>query len=180
MITPAMAREMLAMPARRGSIIDRSLIEDRGHSTPCRIFTGRLDRNGYGLVGRMGLGKQRIHRISYIAHVGPIPEGLVIDHLCRQTACWNPTHLEAVTPEENTRRMMPHHPEIADNLRRMRSPRVNLPTEPRRPSQRTHCKRGHEFTPANTAMQQQGRWQLCVTCRNENQRRARARKAEAA
>jgi hypothetical protein len=46
----------------------------------------------------------RAHRFAYELLVGPIPEGLVIDHLCRNRRCVNPAHLEPVTAEENWRR----------------------------------------------------------------------------
>ena len=60
-------------------------------------------RNGYGAAAFDG--KQHLaHRLSYTVFVGPIPEGLEIDHLCRNWACVNPAHLEAVTHEVNNRR----------------------------------------------------------------------------
>jgi hypothetical protein len=67
----------------------------------------------HGGYGRMTItapdGTQRstpAHRASYEAHVGPIPEGLELDHLCRNAACCNPSHLEPVTRQENVRRAL--------------------------------------------------------------------------
>jgi len=69
----------------------------------CWNWTGYLNRAGYGRFmheGRMQLS----HRVSYETLVASIPEGLVIDHLCRNPRCVNPDHLEPVTKAENTRR----------------------------------------------------------------------------
>lgn len=74
----------------------------------CWEWTGFVTR-GYGYLGKggssdSGTGTHLVHRFSYELHVGPIPEGLTIDHLCANTRCVNPAHLEPVTLAENTRR----------------------------------------------------------------------------
>ena len=77
---------------------------DCGYATPCWIWggiRGPLYRN-VRLNGRYRL----VHRASYEQFVGPIPEGAHIDHLCRETRCIRPDHLEAVTPRENQRRAL--------------------------------------------------------------------------
>lgn len=83
---------------------------------------------GYGhfrFEGRMVMA----HRWAYEAMVGPIPEGLEIDHLCRNRPCVRPDHLEAVKSRENVLR--------SDGLAAQYA-------------QRTHCNKGHEFTLENT------------------------------
>jgi hypothetical protein len=69
----------------------------------CWLWNGRPGRNGYG---RISIGNRvlYVHRVSYEHHVGPIPAGLTIDHLCRVRLCVRPDHLEPVTRAENTRR----------------------------------------------------------------------------
>jgi hypothetical protein len=80
------------------------LEEDRGHSTPCWIWQLSLHaRTGYGAKKTNGV-STLAHRAVYEHHVGPIPDGLELDHLCRVRACVNPAHLEPVTHKENVRR----------------------------------------------------------------------------
>lgn len=113
----------------------------------CWMWEGKSFR-GYGVFLR---GKSS-HVYSYELHKGPIPAGLQIDHLCRNTICGNPDHLEAVTPRENLRRRI-----------------LNL---------KTHCPQGHEYTPENTYYPP-GPGRQCKMCRCLLQRRLRAeRKAK--
>lgn len=112
--------------------------------TDCRIWTGRIDRHGYGQIkigGRNGR-PHAAHRVSYETEIGPIPEGLVIDHLCRVRNCVNPSHLEPVSNEENVRR---GHKDREVHLR---------------------CRNGHARTVANTYRTPAGD-RDCRTCHNE-------------
>lgn len=67
----------------------------------CWLWQGCLNVRGYGQLGK---GSRAAHRVFYERHVGPIPEGLTIDHLCRVRHCVNPAHMEPVTVAENVRR----------------------------------------------------------------------------
>lgn len=70
---------------------------------PCWLWTSRQDRDGYGRFAVEGK-DFRAHRFAYKDLVGPIPDGLTIDHLCRVPGCVNPAHMEPVTAGENKRR----------------------------------------------------------------------------
>ena len=73
-------------------------------SDECWLWTGSLDGNGYGtffLDGRV----RRAHRVSYAWKVGPIPDGMEVDHVCRIRNCVKPAHLRAVTRAENTQNL---------------------------------------------------------------------------
>lgn len=99
------------------------------------------------------------HRLAYDVLVSSIPDGLTIDHLCRNRLCCNPDHLEVTTLRENIRRAYEHRPPST------------LPT---------HCLRGHEYTSENTRTWLRANGQASRTCREcEADYRAR-RKAAAA
>lgn len=72
-------------------------------SCGCWVWLGQQNRNGYGRFKRRG---ERImaHKYFFQLYKGPIPEGLVLDHLCKVRACVNPNHLEPVTVQVNTLR----------------------------------------------------------------------------
>jgi hypothetical protein len=66
----------------------------------CWLWTGLKASGGYGRIKIDGT-HQQVHRVAYEMHIGPIPDGLQLDHLCRNKACVNPDHLEPVTQREN-------------------------------------------------------------------------------
>lgn len=74
----------------------------------CWVWTGARNPKGYGSVSSGTKNRSMLaHRKAYEATKGQIPDGLQIDHLCRNTSCVNPAHLEAVTGAENMRRRYP-------------------------------------------------------------------------
>lgn len=137
----------------------------------CWIWTKAKQTNGYGSIG-VGHSKSKlVHRASYEAFVGPIPDGMTLDHechteatdceggkTCRHRPCVNPDHLTPVTSAENNRRGL--------------SPAaVN--------GRRTHCVNGHLLDEANTIVKRDGH-RNCRTCQYASNRdRYRRRKQEA-
>lgn len=116
--------------------------------TGCWNWQGSIDPDGYGKVTRLLNGESfaLAHRFYYTLFVGPIPDELALDHLCRNRRCVNPDHLEPVTWQENI----------------LRSPIAPAA----RQAQQTHCKHGHEFTPENTVRYPSNlNRRYCRTCR---------------
>lgn len=72
----------------------------------CWLWTGYTNSCGYGLIKTRGDNQRArvVHRVIYESLIGPLPEGMVLDHLCRVRRCVNPDHMEVVSPEENNRR----------------------------------------------------------------------------
>lgn len=122
----------------------------------CWIWQGSLDADGYGRFSLRGRAFQA-HRISYTAAHGSIPEGLVIDHLCRNRACVRPDHLEPVTNAVNI-------------LRGVSFSAVNASKE--------FCDNGHPFDAINTYMAPGG-WRRCRACHKASDDRYQERKREA-
>jgi HNH endonuclease len=122
----------------------------RGEADACWLWRGSKVTKGYG---RFGVGGRSVgaHRVAYELLVGPIPEGLTLDHLCRVRACVNPAHLEPVTNRENVLRG------------------VGISAKHAR---KTHCNHGHELTPENT--ETNGNHRRCVTCRRKRDEKRRA------
>lgn len=67
----------------------------------CWLWPGSKSHDGYGKIRRDGR-TQLVHRVAYELHVGPVPDGLALDHTCHTRACFNPAHLEPVTPTQNS------------------------------------------------------------------------------
>lgn len=116
----------------------------------CWEWRGAMFSNGYGRFDRRGPRKICMaHRLVYEYVKGPIPEGLDLDHLCRNRACVNPDHLEPVTRQVN---LMRGETLSGANARK------------------THCKNGHAFTPDNLSPEFPGR-RVCLICRTANRKR---------
>jgi hypothetical protein len=119
-------------------------VDDAG----CWIWQRAMNHDGYGQLsgGKKSEGtftSVKAHRWFYEHFVGPIPEGMTIDHLCCVRACVNPDHLEVVTHAENCRRAA---------------------------ARRTHCSHGHEYTAENTRIDSGGQ-RRCRTCASAHTRK---------
>src|SRR3990167_8003727 len=80
--------------------------------TGCWEWTGAIIQNGYGQLKGASDRVEYSHRVAYQLFYGEIPEGLTIDHLCRNRKCVNPLHLEAVSNQENILRSEEHTSEL--------------------------------------------------------------------
>ena len=128
--------------------------------TGCWVWYGCMTKKGYGMIavdapGRKPFGTSA-HRVFFIAECGAIPEGLVIDHLCLNKRCVNPSHLEPVTSAVNISRAHKGVPE----------------------KRLTHCARGHEVGPENTYYIKDGRRECRACARPRKNAWQRIRRAQ--
>ena len=122
----------------------------------CTLWSRSLTEDGYGRVWA-GDRVRRAHVMAYVFYHGhPVPEGHEVDHLCGNRACFNPTHLEAVSHRENL-------------LRGNTIAAIN--------AAKTHCPRGHELSGDNLIQSMLRRYgkRSCRTCANERSRVYRRR-----
>ena len=120
---------------------DRFLAKIVAYPHGCWIWQASTTHNGYGqfwVGGRM----VKAHRFAYEMFVGPIPEGLELDHLCRVRNCVNPAHMEPVTHAENVRR--------GESFSAINAGK-------------THCPHGHAYDAENTYVKPNG-WRHCRAC----------------
>lgn len=141
-------------PNRRTPVMQRILAKAEQGENGCWNFTGYLQPKGYGTI-QIGRKNTTAHRAMYEAIYGELPDDLVVDHLCRNRACVNPMHLEPVSIRENN----------------LRSPISKATVN----GQKTHCPRGHEYTPENTRLQKSRTGGVkplrsCKECRREQDR----------
>lgn len=123
----------------------------------CLLWTGPLDRDGYGGFWLRGA-TRRAHRVAWFDANGEVADGFVVNHTCRQRSCVNPQHLHLVTVQENA-------------MKDSSSPAyVN--------SQKTTCPKGHEYDGVEMSHGRQIR--VCKTCRREQARVAAKRRYAAA
>ncbi len=115
-------------------------------ATPCWEWHGYTGPNGYGYFAIDRNVVRLAHRTAYELFSGAIPEGLQLDHLCRNRACCNPDHLEPVTSSDNNRR-----------------------GESGSWARPDHCKHGHPFDEKNTRMYRG--WRQCRACDRIRNRR---------
>lgn len=163
--TPAKARELCGKHYQRGRkagtldlLPPRSEWErfwEKVEIGDCWVWQAGTT-TGYGSFSQDGRVKKLAHRWAWETLVGPVPEGLDLDHLCRNRACVNPDHLEPVTRRENLLRGATLSAFAAFI---------------------THCPRGHEYTETNTYRNKRGH-RFCRRCAADWSHAARERRKQ--
>ena len=134
-------------------MLDRLFLKHVEKTENCWNWIGSISTEGYGNLGRNINGKgvnYKAHRYAYQNSVGPIPDGMCLDHICRNRRCVNPAHLRVVTRRENA---------IQNSLGRTA---VN--------AKKTHCPKGHPYDGVYTWPSKKGN-RYCLLCRRANNRK---------
>lgn len=182
--------------------LDRLWAKIVKQSTPCWTWIGGRAEGGYGKF-KIEYRTAIAHRVVYEILHGPIPEGMTLDHGCKNILCVNPDHMEVVTAVVNSQRIVNSnrgktecpsgHEYNAENTiytkqrsgakhricricrnasakrQRERLDRVTPVRTLNHNSLKTHCKRGHEFTLANTYLAANGNSRRCIACKRERE-----------
>jgi hypothetical protein len=119
----------------------------------CHFWTGPLDRDGYGAF-YLRRKNRRAHRVAWYEVHGEIPEGMVVNHICKTRNCVNVQHLQIVTPRENTL-----HDSVTVSA-------IN--------ARKTHCPRGHEYDRIYST-RRGGKSRYCSICDQAKRKRLRAK-----
>lgn len=160
-------------------LIDRWFTTPDGIESPCMEWQGHIGvttkRGGYGKFTYVASHPQKCmaaHRWSYEHFEGPIPKGLVLDHLCLYPACVNPLHLEPVTVGENNRRAWLTKDVPPDEFQTRRY------TSAWRPYNvlKEFCDYGHKMTKDNGIYVKRRTTPTCKQCRNRWHRERMKRK----
>jgi hypothetical protein len=138
-------------------LMNRIVTQSVETTAGCWEWQGSRTPKGYGRVHARGK-LLYVHRVAYEALIAEIPEGLQLDHLCRNRACVNPWHLEPVTNRVNTSRGRAGTRLASEN------------------SGKTHCPQGHPYSGDNLRIGPHG-WRYCRTCRREQKRKSNATRA---
>ncbi len=142
-------RRSHSVPDLSFPIRENHSLEDRGHSSPCWIWQGVTQSGGYGTAAHHGW-RGMAHRLYYEAYKGGIPDGMDIDHLCRERSCVNPDHLEPVTHLENC---------------------LRGDTSAGRVARTGQCKHGHDLTVDGAYIYRRNASRICRECNRLNMRR---------
>jgi hypothetical protein len=136
---------------------ERLMMQIKIHESGCWLWIGCIGADGYGKTLYQGR-HMKAHRVAYLLHVGPIPDGCHLHHVCQTRACVNPLHLRPLTPRDHLR---------------------EGDTWQKKNAEKTHCPSGHLLSGENLAINSKGS-RVCRECGRRRAQEWRARNLELA